>query len=125
EFKWEDADGDGGNAPTIEDIILAPNTVYTAYLHVYDGSKEINDEIEAESNSHLFTFTVTGANVNIGALTKDGNGQPFGIGSTWTTGVASIGSVNIKLYHEPTDKNNTASPGGEIDLDITMPLKVQ
>ena len=125
EFKWEDADGDGGNAPTIESLDILPNVVYTAHIHVYDGANEITSEIEDEKNDHLFTFTVTGANLTVGDLNLDGNGKPFGGDSKWTAGAASTGSVNIKLYHEPTDKTNAATPGGDVDFDVTFPVKIQ
>lgn len=125
EFKWEDADGDGGNAPTIEDIVILPNVVYTAHIHVYDGANEITSEIEDESNDHLFTFTVTGANLTVGDLNTDGNGKPFGLDSKWTAGAASTGSVNIKLFHEPTNKANSAAPGGDVDFDVVFPVKIQ
>ncbi len=124
-FKWEDADGDGGNAPTIESIDIQPNVVYTAYIQIYDGATQITSEIEDEKNDHLFTFTVTGANLTVGDLDLDDNGKPFGINPRWTTGAVSTGSVNIKLYHEPTDKTNAAAPGGDVDLDVTFPVKIQ
>jgi len=124
-FKWEDADGDGGNAPTIESIDIQPNVMYMAYIQVYDGATQITSEIENEKNDHLFTFTVTGANLTVGDLDLDDNGKPFGINPRWTTGTVSTGSVNIKLYHEPTDKTNATAPGGEVDFDIVFPVKIQ
>jgi hypothetical protein len=33
--------------------------------------------------------------------------------------------VNIKLYHEPTDKNNAANPGGDVDFDVTFPVVIR
>lgn len=124
-FAWEDADGDGGNAPTIETITLLPNVAYSAHIHVYDGATEINDEIEGESNDHLFTFTVTGANLTVSELNTDANGAPFGLESRWTSAASSTGTVNIKLYHEPTDKSNAANPGGDVDFDVTFPVQIQ
>lgn len=124
-FVWEDADGDGGNPPTIQTIVLNPNVVYSANLHLYDGDKEITSEIVQESNEHLFTFLVTGADLSIGALSTDNNGNPFGIESRWTTGNASTGTVNIKLIHEPSNKNNPANPGGDTDFDVVFPVQIQ
>lgn len=124
-FAWEDADGDGGNAPTIETITLLPNVAYSAHIHVYDGATEINNEIEGESNDHLFTFTVTGANLSVSELNTDGNGNPFGLESRWTSGASSSGTVNIKLYHEPSDKSNAANPGGDVDFDVIFPVQIQ
>ncbi len=125
EFAWEDADGSGGNAPTVEDIVILPNVTYTAHIHVYDGAKEVTSEIADERDVHLFTFTVTGANLTVSELDLDGNGKPFGGDSKWISGTASAGSVNIKLHHEPTDKINAANPGGEVDFDVVFPVKIQ
>jgi len=124
EFVWEDADGDGGNPPTIQTIILSPNVVYSADIHLYDGDNEITAEIKKESKEHLFVFVVTGADLTINELSTDGDGKPFGIESRWATGNASVGSVNIKLLHEP-NKNNLANPGGDTDFDVTFPVQIQ
>ena len=122
-FEAEDTDFDG-LWNTIASIDIPANTVFDVHIHVYDGADAIDDEIEAESNDHLFTYTVTGANVVISDLNPDGNGAPFGIDSKWTTVAASVGTVQIKLHHEPTDKN-AADPGGEVDFDVTFPASVQ
>ncbi|MBL7826898.1 MAG: hypothetical protein JNJ57_09735 [Saprospiraceae bacterium] len=130
EFTWEDLDGDGGNAPVIQDIILPPLTAdIQCHLHVYDKSKtptaDITEEIEAESADHLFTFTINTADFTITSNDTDSNGAPFGLETIWQTDQPSTGSVNIKLYHEPTDKNNAANPGGDVDFDVTFPVKIQ
>jgi hypothetical protein len=124
-FAWEDADGDGGNAPTIDSIILPANVVYSARIHLFDGNKEITSEIEKESTEHVFTFFAPGADLTVNNLSTDTDGQPFGLESRWIVGNASMGNMNIKLFHEPTDKSNAFSPGGEVDFDITFPLRIQ
>lgn len=123
EFEAEDTDGDGV-WNTIPSIDIPANTEFNVHIHVYDGSDEIDDEIEAESNDHLFTYTVTGANLVVSDRNPDNNGAPLGIDSKWTTAAASAGTVQIKLHHEPTDKN-AADPGGEVDFDVTFPVSVQ
>jgi hypothetical protein len=123
EFEAEDPDGDG-IWNTIPSLDIPANTVFNVQVHVYDGDTEIDDEIEAESNEHLFVYKVTGANIVVSDLNTDGNGEAFGIDSKWTSGAASTGSVQIQLIHEPTDKN-AADPGGEIDFDVTFPVRVQ
>lgn len=123
EFEAEDTDGDGlWNTIAILDI--PANTSFSAHIHAVDGTTELDDEIEAESNDHLFTYAVTGANLIVSDLTPDSNGKPFGIESTWMSGAASTGTVRIRLHHEPTDKT-AADPGGEIDLEVLFPVVVQ
>ena len=128
-FYWNDTDGDGV-ANTIDTIVMPPNTGNVqAHLHVYDRSVspelDITEEIEEENTEHLFTYLVTGANLTIGNLETDANGLPFGITSVWASSDASSGTLNIKLYHEPTDKNNALNPGGSVDLDITFPVLIR
>jgi hypothetical protein len=123
EFEAEDPDGDG-IWNTIASLDIPANTVFNVHVHVYDGADEIDAEIEAEKDEHLFVYKVTGANLTIGDRDLDNNGNPFGIDSKWTTAAASTGTVQIQLIHEPTDKN-AADPGGEVDFDVTFPVKIQ
>ena len=123
EFEAEDPDGDG-IWNTIPAINIPANTVFDAHIHVYDSNGAIDDEIEAESDKHLFTYKVTGANLTVSDRNTDGNGDPFGVDSRWTTAAVSSGTVQIRLIHEPTDKN-AADPGGEVDFDVTFPVAIQ
>jgi hypothetical protein len=123
EFEAEDTDGDGV-WDNITSLDIPANTVFNVHVHVYDGDEEIDAEIEAESNEHLFVYKVTGSNLTVSGLSTDGNGEPFGIDSEWTSTTASLGSVQIQLIHEPTDKN-AADPGGEVDFDVTFPYRIQ
>lgn len=128
EFEWADRDGAGGNAPVIDTIVVPANTQFDAHLHVYDESKspvvDLSEEIEGESTAHLFVYKSSVTGLSVSDLDKDSNGNPFGIESVWSTGAAGTGSVRITLHHEPTDKN-AAEPGGEVDFDVTFPVKVQ
>ncbi|MEY3194219.1 MAG: hypothetical protein RIQ78_316 [Bacteroidota bacterium] len=127
EFEAEDADGDGV-FNTIDSIKIPINTVFNSRIHVYDETKspvvDISEEIEVENTAHLFIIQSFVAGLLISNLNTDDNGAPFGLESTWTTTDASTGSVQIRLYHEPTDKT-AADPGGDVDFDIVFPVKVQ
>lgn len=128
EFNWKDPDGDGGTAPTIDQIVLPANASYHAEIEVYDETKnpveDVTEEIKAENKVHLFEYRSMLDALTIGSLNKDDDGKPFGRESTWTTTAAATGSLRILLHHEPTDKL-AADPGGEIDFDVTFPVKVQ
>lgn len=129
EFEWEDLDGAGGTNPVIDEIAIPANTTFECSVHVYDRSKnpveDITEEVEEEAEEHLFTFTVDRANLTVAYTDQDANGKPVGIKSTWTSAGASNGTVRIRLFHEPTDKGNLANPGGETDIDVTFPVKIQ
>ena len=130
EFEWSDPDGGDISNATIDPIVIpatAGNTLQ-CHIHVYDDTKtpteDLTEEIEAEKNVHLLVYNVTGANVGVAYDDTDDNGKHLGIETVWTKGAASTGSVNIKLYHEPTDKDNLNAPGGEVDFDVTFPIEV-
>src|SRR5262245_12393934 len=81
EFEWDDRDGDGGAAPTIDEIVVPANTTLHCHVHFYDRSKtpetNITTEVEAENTKHLLVFTINGANVTITPDDTDDNGKPF------------------------------------------------
>ncbi|MCC6280244.1 MAG: hypothetical protein IT262_06585 [Saprospiraceae bacterium] len=130
EFEWSDPDGGDASNATVETIVIpaSAGTNIHCHLHVYDDTKtpveDLTEEIEAESDVHLFVFNVTGANIGVAYDDTDSNGKKVGIESLWTKGAASTGSINIKLYHEPTDKDNLSAPGGEVDFDVDFPVTV-
>ncbi len=130
-FTWNDADGPGGNAPVIDEIVLpASTTGLQCAIVVSDESQspavDYTSEISAENEAHLFTWTVTGgASLTITGADQDSSGKPFSQITNWVTGQASTGFLNVKLYHEPADKTNSANPGGEVDFDIAFPVKIQ
>jgi hypothetical protein len=130
EFEWSDVDGPGGNNPVIDTIVVPANaTNLDCHIHVYDRSQtpniDITEEIEEESKEHFLTYAVTGANLSIAYNDTDGNGKPLGIKSLWTSTGASTGTVRIILYHEPSNKDNPSDPGGEVDFDVTFPVRIQ
>ncbi|MFM7152864.1 MAG: hypothetical protein ACKOZV_01920 [Bacteroidota bacterium] len=130
-FTWNDSDGPGGNAPVIDEIILpASTTGLQCAILVSDESQspavDYTAEISAENTAHLFTWTVSGgASLTITGADQDAYGKPFSQITNWVTGQSSTGFLNVKLYHEPTDKTNSANPGGEVDFDIAFPVKIQ
>lgn len=133
-YKWEDLDGDGGNAPVIDEIVLAPGKVYEAQLSLLDKTKtpaeNITEEVEEESADHRFYFMPTaGSNITVDNLNNDGNGIPLGITSRWTTTTTADGSVNIVLRHYP-DGGKAAddlvnSSKSSTDVDVTFNTKLE
>lgn len=124
-FQFKDPDGDAGNPPTtFDEIILKPNKTYTCALEVLNESvspsESLNAEILAESIDHQFYYTPAGANVTITNLNNDSNGLPLGLTSTWTTGAASTGKIQIVLKHKPGVKAS-GDPVTKGDTDIELP----
>lgn len=110
-----------------------------------DPEYNITDEVTEEGDEHMFFFSWTNdvfsnpsGNGNIdnrndpvnytgGSDSKDINGRPLGLTTTWIT-VASdaSGSFRVLLKHQPDLKSDTSdSNTGETDLDITFTINVQ
>jgi len=104
EYKFDDPDGPGGTAATIEEIVLAPSTTYSAEVFLLNKTESpvdtISNEVAGEKEAHRFYYEVqAGANVTVSNLDTDANGVPVGLTSTWTTGAASTGKMQITLRH--------------------------
>lgn len=129
-FVWNDPDGDGGASPTIDRITLPPLTGnISCFVHFYDRSKnpvqDLTTEIEAEKDAHLILLTVTGPKVTITPQDRDSKGLPFGLLTKWQTDQPATGTLRVRLIHEPTDKNSTTNPGGEVDADVQFPIDIK
>ncbi|MBK7882794.1 MAG: hypothetical protein IPJ81_02375 [Chitinophagaceae bacterium] len=129
EYKFDDADGPGGSAPLLDEVILAPNKVYDAKIILLNKTVNpvdtISNEVEEEGDAHRFYLEPAGANLTISNLSNDVNGLPLGLESTWTTGAASTGKIQITLRHYPAVPPNKAandlvtSPKSSTDLVLT------
>lgn len=113
EYKFDDADGPGGAAPTYQDIVLAPSTAYSAELILLNKLSNpvdtISKEVKEEADAHRFYYMVqNGANIAISNLDNDANGVPLGLKSTWTTGAVSTGKLQITLRHYSSTPPNKA-----------------
>jgi len=113
EYKFDDPDGPGGGAPTIQDIVLAPSTSYDAELILLNKTVSPVDttskEVEEEMEAHRFYFEPqAGVNLSITNLDTDANAVPVGLTSTWTTGAVSTGKLQITLRHYGATPPNKA-----------------
>lgn len=123
-FAFIDLDGDGGNQPSVFDTIqLKVNTTYFVEIElINDITKTIlNSEIAEEKNDHLFIYSPQNVNLNVHITDLDTNTPPlpFGLKSTWRTGAASNGTLQVLLKHQPGIKDGTEAPG-ETDVDLSF-----
>lgn len=150
-FTWIDEDGIGVADPSIDDIVLAANTVYDMTITLTNTlgteDEDITAEIAAEDDEHQFFFAFPTdlfsdplgdgnfdqfddpVNYNDeDSEAQDGSGNPVGLSTSWTTGDAAnpSGTFRLTLRHLEDDKSatSTASDGGE-DLDIQFEIEVQ
>ncbi len=145
-----DPDGEGVQDIKVDGPInLSPNKTYLLTLELINGlaastapEYKVTDEVEEEGDEHIFFFAWTNnafsnptGNGNIDARadavnysgatnSKDANGKPLGLTTTWTTATLS-GSFRVLLKHQPGLKTDTSdSNTGETDLDLTFTLNV-
>lgn len=130
--QYRDPDGDGGTAPTIGTLTLAPNTTYTGRLTLLDETKspaeDITREIQDESDEHLFVFTPTGTNVTVTITDRDAKNLPIGLQTQVVTGTAnaagSTGTLRVVLRHQPGTKDGTPT-SGDTDVEVNFPTEVR
>jgi len=113
EYKFDDPDGPGAIAPTIQEIILAPSKTYSAEIILLNKTVSpvdtVSNEVAGEKEAHRFYYEVqAGAIVTVSNLDADANGVPVGLTSTWTTGAVSTGKMQITLRHYPAVPPNKA-----------------
>ncbi len=142
---WFDADGDGPNDPTIDEIELIEDETYILTITLANtlGTEveDITAEIDEEADEHMFFFSFTegifedpegDGNVDnradpINYEDEDGNGFPVGLTTEWTAGEHGEGEFTVVLKHQPdglkTETSGTADGG--TDVNITFPLHVE
>jgi hypothetical protein len=121
-YQFDDADGPGGAAATIDEIVLAPSKVYNVSVTLLNKTKtpveDITTEVRGEADAHrLYYEAAAGLNLTIGNLDNDANGVPLGLTSTWTTGAVSTGKANVTLRHYP------GNPPGKAVADLENSTK--
>lgn len=137
--KWEDLDGDGGNAPIIDTLQLDSGITYRVNVLMLDKTKTpfdtISNEVLKEANEHQLFYTLSSNlndKLNITRLDNDNNNPPLPLGlairiaptSIMPSSIPIIGSLNVKLSHYD-GVPKTTSPSAESDIDINFPIKLK
>ena len=125
--EFLDADGDGGNAPTIDDIQLTNGMNYTLSVAFENAletpAEDITEEIEEEDAEHqvfFFGSAVTGpANPNNNAAVlshaytdQDAGGLPVGLANTIEAVQAGSGTMTVMLRHLPEQAGTAQKVAG-------------
>jgi hypothetical protein len=135
-FSFQDKDGDGKTPPEkFDKIVLDKNMAYTMEVHMYDETKnpklDITEEIESESDVHLFVFKIDpSALFSLKAIDKDKNGLPIGLLSSGTTqNAVGAGKFNLILKHQPPVNGKAVKTGNEAggssDIDLIFDLSIK
>tara|TARA_B100002052_G_scaffold123341_1_gene113407 strand:- start:825 stop:1427 length:603 start_codon:yes stop_codon:yes gene_type:complete len=144
EAAAQDPDGEGvQELQVLGAINLAANTSYTLTMVIENCLESpcelMNEEIEEEDEEHQFFFAFTeGAfsnptgNGNIDNASDplvyndtDGNGNPVGLNTSWTTAGAITGTFTVQLQHQPDVKTATSgATDGDTDFALTFNLNI-
>lgn len=131
-FAWQDLDGDGGNDPVIQHIVLDPHADYDVSVVLLDEtrnpSEDITEEVRSESDAHRFYYEVSGlSGLTIGGLDKDGDGVTLGLTGVWMTTGPDSGTVRLVLRHYPAGGKAESDPvnSGKSSTDIDISFAVQ
>jgi len=149
-----DPDGEGvQNIAADGPINLTAGTTYVLTIQLINGlvspgaaGYDLSQEVAEEGHEHQFFFSWSDPTVfsnptgngNIdsaadpvnytgGPHSKDANGRPLGLSTTWTTKGSgpSTGSFRLVLKHQPNLKSDTSDATvGETDLDLTFTLNL-
>ena len=135
-YTFQDKDGDPNTAPEkFDKIVLKKGATYTLSVGVYDDTKspaeDISEEIEEESDVHLFVFKTT----PVGLLShkiKDLDKKGLGIGlksEVKSQFAAGNGKFQLILKHQPPVNGKATKNGseeaGSTDLDVEFPVSIK
>ncbi|WKV13359.1 hypothetical protein [Marivirga harenae] len=133
-FSVFDEDGDGPIEPVYTNGTLAADTDYNVSIEVRNDeeNEDITAEIIEEDEEHQFFFQKSnGLNIEFAYDDADGNGDPIGLATIFSTGEASDGQLVVILRHEP-DKSaagvtngDPSNAGGETDIQATFDVVIE
>lgn len=135
-YTFQDKDGDPKTAPEkFDKIVLNKGATYSMSIGLYDDTKspisDITEEVEEESDVHLFVFKTTPASMLATTiLDKDKNGLPIGLStSVLTQSSAGTGKFNVILKHQPELNGKKVKTGqeagGSTDIDLLFDVEVK
>jgi hypothetical protein len=133
---FKDADGDGGNAPSVFDTIrLTNNTTYNVKIILLNESVSpadtISNEVEEEAEEHQFFYTVTGGPaLTVNYTDADANSVPIGLMVDFIAGAVTTnknGKLLVTLKHQPGVKPTSGQGNitlGATDIEINFPVVI-
>jgi hypothetical protein len=138
-YKWEDLDGDGGNAPTIDTLVLDTGIAYRCQVLILDKTKTpfdtVSFEIEEKKNEHQFFYTPSAGLIgkfSTEILDFDDNNPQLPVGLSFNLSTKSnqsytlplLGTLNMVLSHYDGVPKSTLK-SDESDIDINFPIRLK
>jgi hypothetical protein len=131
-FQYRDADGPGGNAATIDSLILDKGKTYLVNLVLQDETKspiaDITPEILAEGKEHQFFYSSTISGITFNYNDSDASGNPIGLKfKLRTSNAIATGKTKVTLKHQPGVK--VSAPGditkGDTDVEVEFNTRIK
>jgi len=132
----DDNDHDGHEGEHTE-IELEPNSSYNVSMFIYNDTdpnniENITLEVIEEADEHQIYYAITDelSGFSIASAsndTRDSDGNPLFLKTTWTTIGETSGDVVGYLIHEPTSKTGSTRNdfGGATDFEIEFEVHVE
>lgn len=128
-FSWKDIDGDGGNNPVIDTVVLQPTGTYKVSVLILDETKSpadtVSNEVAEENLQHLLLHSFSqGSFIQFVSTDQDDNGGALGLQGILNTGVSTLGTYTLELRHYDSATDKVAGTPYETDIQVVFPVKV-
>ena len=145
--RAQDPDGDGvDDLKILDSVNLDVSKSYTLTFEIMNNletpGEDIGLEIADEDDEHqiFFSFSndafsdplgngnIDNASDSINYNDVDGNGNPVGLSTGWTTASSTLtgGTFTVKLQHQPDVKTSTSTANtGDTDFELEFVLNIQ
>lgn len=132
----DDDHGDDDHGDEHTEVELDTNSTYHVGIFFYNDSdpdniEDVTLEVIEEADVHQVFYEMTEiSGFSIAAAsddTKDSNGNPLFLKTSWTTASETSGDVMAYLIHEPTSKTGSARAdfGGATDVEIEFEVHIE
>lgn len=137
--QFQDLDGEGGNAPVVDRIVVDAGTDYDGGVQVLNETEsppeDITEEVEEEAEAHQFfyrtlggfsTATVSYADKESDYVTNSGADHPVGLAFTLSVPEgAQNGQLRVILSHFDEAPKDGVNQSDETDIDVTFQVEVR
>lgn len=137
--QFQDLDGEGGNAPVIDRIVVDAGTVYDGMIQelneLESPPEDITEEIREEAEVHQLFFetlggfapaTVAYADKESDYVTNTGADHPVGLKFTLTVPAnARNGQFRVSQSHYDAGPKDGVTPSDETDIEVTFEVEVR
>ena len=137
--QFQDLDGEGGNEPVLDKIVVDAGTVYDGEIQelneLESPPEDITEEVKEEAEAHQLFFqtlggfspaTVAYADKESDYVTNSGVDHPVGLKFTLTVPAnAGNGQFRVSQSHYDAGPKDGVTPSDETDIEVTFVVEVR